>query len=783
MAGDEWSAAGAAGGAPSASPAAAARAPNGQNGQNAQNIISPLQQMFDARMMPPPPQQHHHPHHHYLQQHQFPQQQEPPRARSGWDVPQSGESARDQHSVSATAHSPWGPPVPMDPAGAYWGAARSSPWQDGAGNAAPRVPDHQAQAWAPKSDAVHNGVSETWAPQRPPLSQAGQVAPGFDGIELMRLAAEYEQQQQLGQQRLRPYHGPHQAPSHSPAAGPSYHRPPVTSALSVAEVENMIAQARQLQLDSQPERGDGGAARKMIPNPNEIARNTEQAGAASANSVNDRTADVEDSIEYVLPARAQPRRAYPGGAVYVQRDRPESTLVHDFVRALQISLRNVIHDIMPPEADEKRKARLVRHLNKICRSEWSHSEIVMFGSSGNMLCLRGGDVDTVLIVPAQDTIYTPKPHGDEEQPTPRPMTNKQIIRRMGRCLRRARMQDVQELLRARVPIIKMFDPVSEFRVDLCVNNILGCHNTNLLRTYMQMDERVRQLALLIKYWAKRRALNEPYRGTLSSYAYVLLVIFYFQHVLRLLPSLQMLDRNGKPCRSESDVPRRIRDGWNVYFYGDGMEIPPRILAGRSAVNASLTMAQIVMGFFEFYAYVFDFSNQVVSIRLGRPIPSHEHTWNKQPCGPGDEFEQAAEPSDHALRDHNLKSAETSEDAPKRTDRLSKHYFQIEDPFDLSHDLGRVIDDVQLGVIREEFTRAFETLVATADFAHVCEAFEEPLMPVQRAHVVQGIREEPAPDWPELEKSTDHDERSATASMGGAREVTSLEDDGSRQGGP
>jgi DNA polymerase sigma len=72
-----------------------------------------------------------------------------------------------------------------------------------------------------------------------------------------------------------------------------------------------------------------------------------------------------------------------------------------------------------------------------------------------------------------------------------------------------------------------------------VNNILAVHNTRLIEDYCKIDERVTPLIYIIKYWAKRRAVNEPYQGTLSSYAYILLIIHYLQ-TLDVLPILQDL---------------------------------------------------------------------------------------------------------------------------------------------------------------------------------------------------------------------------------------------------
>jgi len=45
--------------------------------------------------------------------------------------------------------------------------------------------------------------------------------------------------------------------------------------------------------------------------------------------------------------------------------------------------------------------------------------------------------------------------------------------------------------------------------------MLAVHNTRMLHTYMQIDDRVRPLVFAVKHWAKARRINEPYAGTLS----------------------------------------------------------------------------------------------------------------------------------------------------------------------------------------------------------------------------------------------------------------------------
>ena len=64
-----------------------------------------------------------------------------------------------------------------------------------------------------------------------------------------------------------------------------------------------------------------------------------------------------------------------------------------------------------------------------------------------------------------------------------------------------------------VPIVKLWDPELQLACDLNVNNHVAIKNTRMVKTYMEIDERVRVLAMIVKYWTKQRVLNE---GSYSS---------------------------------------------------------------------------------------------------------------------------------------------------------------------------------------------------------------------------------------------------------------------------
>jgi len=70
------------------------------------------------------------------------------------------------------------------------------------------------------------------------------------------------------------------------------------------------------------------------------------------------------------------------------------------------------------------------------------------------------------------------------------------------------MEKVICIASAKVPIVKIWDPKLRLACDINVNNTLALENTRMIRTYVMIDERVRQLAMTVKYWAKRRVLND-----------------------------------------------------------------------------------------------------------------------------------------------------------------------------------------------------------------------------------------------------------------------------------
>jgi DNA polymerase sigma len=70
------------------------------------------------------------------------------------------------------------------------------------------------------------------------------------------------------------------------------------------------------------------------------------------------------------------------------------------------------------------------------------------------------------------------------------------------------MERVVCIPQAKVRIVKVWDPVLELACDMNVNNTAALENTRMIKAYVQVDARVRPLAMIIKYWTKQRILND-----------------------------------------------------------------------------------------------------------------------------------------------------------------------------------------------------------------------------------------------------------------------------------
>ncbi|KAE7997172.1 hypothetical protein FH972_001828 [Carpinus fangiana] len=295
----------------------------------------------------------------------------------------------------------------------------------------------------------------------------------------------------------------------------------------------------------------------------------------------------------------------------------------------------IYESLVPAEEEKAQQKQLLALLERLVCKEWPKARLYLYGSCASSFGVSRSDIDVCLAIDGGD------------------INKSEILLRLADILQSDNLQNVQALTRARVPIVKLMDPVTGISCDICINNVLAVINTKLLRDYAQIDARLRQLAFIVKHWAKSRGVNETYQGTLSSYAYVIMCIHFLQQRRpAILPCLQEME----PTYSVT-----VDDIECAFFDQVGK------LCDFGSRNKE-TIAQLVWAFFNYWAYRHDYANSVISVRTGSIISKQEKDWTRRIGN-------------------------------------DRHLICIEDPFEVSHDLGRVVDKYSIKVLREEFERA------------------------------------------------------------------------------
>ncbi|KAI3631759.1 hypothetical protein MIR68_010232 [Amoeboaphelidium protococcarum] len=319
-----------------------------------------------------------------------------------------------------------------------------------------------------------------------------------------------------------------------------------------------------------------------------------------------------------------------------------------------------------------------------------------------------------------------------------------------------RFQDVKVLTKTRIPIIKYRDAVTGINVDLGFQNTLAVYNTRLLHAYSMFDVRLRHLVYLVKYWSKRRSINDTYSGTLSSYAYVLMVIHYLQCGVSppVLPNLQKLSADGQtPQRlisvktfghelvpiegqnvdvntTEFHDPTIVDKEWrqvvtdeqyDTYFFENLEAIKIKSLNEQS-------LGSLFYGFIKYWAFDFDFKEHVASIRLGGILTKADKGWvplldqqqQQKESKDKEESVQDGVPSNVNVAKENKEVSEQSKTQQQQQQQSKEQYQRfwvcIEDPFEVGHNLGRPVGRDSLYFIRGELLRASSLLTGARNYS-------------------------------------------------------------------
>ncbi|XP_009462323.1 PREDICTED: terminal uridylyltransferase 7 isoform X3 [Nipponia nippon] len=212
------------------------------------------------------------------------------------------------------------------------------------------------------------------------------------------------------------------------------------------------------------------------------------------------------------------------------------------------------------------------------------------------------------------------------------------------------LRNVLPITTAKVPIVKFFHVRSGLEVDISLYNTLALHNTRLLSSYAAIDPRVKYLCYTMKVFTKICDIGDASRGSLSSYAYTLMVLYFLQQ--RKPPVIPVLQEIYK----EPKKPEILVDGWNVYFFDKIEELS---VVWPDCGKNTESVGQLWLGLLRFYTEEFDFKEHVICIRRKNLLTTFKKQWTSK-------------------------------------------YIVIEDPFDLNHNLGAGLSRKMTNFIMKAF---------------------------------------------------------------------------------
>ncbi|NWR71774.1 TUT7 uridylyltransferase, partial [Centropus unirufus] len=316
---------------------------------------------------------------------------------------------------------------------------------------------------------------------------------------------------------------------------------------------------------------------------------------------------------------------------------PLPALTHKFSLILDQVCAQCYYDFAPSIVEDQARENIRQNLENFIRLEFPGTRLNLFGSSKNGFGFKQSDLDICMTIDGLETAEG--------------LDCIRIIEDLAKVLKKqSGLRNVLPITTAKVPIVKFYHVRSGLEVDISLYNTLALHNTRLLSSYAAIDPRVKYLCYTMKVFTKICDIGDASRGSLSSYAYTLMVLYFLQQ--RNPPVIPVLQEIYK----EAKKPEILVDGWNVYFF-DKIQALPSVWPEYGKNTESV--GQLWLGLLRFYTEEFDFKEHVICIRRKSLLTTFKKQWTSK-------------------------------------------YIVIEDPFDLNHNLGAGLSRKMTNFIMKAF---------------------------------------------------------------------------------
>ncbi|XP_054836032.1 terminal uridylyltransferase 4 isoform X2 [Eublepharis macularius] len=297
--------------------------------------------------------------------------------------------------------------------------------------------------------------------------------------------------------------------------------------------------------------------------------------------------------------------------------KPLPPMTSRFREILDLVCKRCFDELSPPFLEQQNREQILASLERFIRKEYNDkARLCLFGSSKNGFGFRDSDLDICM---------TLEGHENAEK-----LNCKEIIENLAKVLKKhPGLRNILPITTAKVPIVKFEHRRSGLEGDISLYNTLAQHNTRMLATYAAIDPRVQYLGYTMKVFAKRCDIGDASRGSLSSYAYILMVLYFLQQ--RNPPVIPVLQE----IFDGQQIPQRMVDGWNAFFFDDTEELKKRL---PSLGKNTESLGELWLGLLRFYTEEFDFKEYVISIRQKKLLTTFEKQWTSKCIAIEDPFD-------------------------------------------------------------------------------------------------------------------------------------------------
>lgn len=178
--------------------------------------------------------------------------------------------------------------------------------------------------------------------------------------------------------------------------------------------------------------------------------------------------------------------------------------------AFHLEILDFFDYIKPPQSEIRQKQLAFSFLKNFFETNIPDCSLFCFGSSAMELCLPGGDIDLVLF----QNDYSTRSLFNK--------TSKLILKNQ------KLFGNVEQIIGARVPIIKFVVLEFGYDCDLCFNEKGGLETLAFMQNSLQKYPPIGPIFIILKLFLRQRRLHLTFKGGIGSYLLFCLVLHFIK---------------------------------------------------------------------------------------------------------------------------------------------------------------------------------------------------------------------------------------------------------------